>query len=125
MNRVILVGRITKDIELRYTASNLAVANFTIAVNRQYANSEGEREADFINCVVWRKQAENMQRFTHKGSLIGLEGRMQVSSYEDNGQRKYKTEVVCDSVQFLDTKQDNKEEKQAPTIDVDEDSLPF
>ena len=125
INRVVLVGRLTKDPELRYTTSNLPVASFTLAVNRMFANQEGEREADFIQCVVWRKQAENMAKFTHKGSLIGVEGRMQTRSYDANdGTRKYITEVVCDSVQYLDTKNTDQKQETA-SIDIVEDDLPF
>jgi len=125
INRIVLVGRLTKDPELRYTTSNLPVASFTLAVNRMFANQEGEREADFIQCVVWRKQAENMAKFTHKGSLIGVEGRMQTRSYDANdGTRKYITEVVCDSVQYLDTKNTDQKQETA-SIDIVEDDLPF
>jgi len=125
INRIVLVGRLTKDPELRYTTSNLPVASFTLAVNRMFANQDGEREADFIQCVVWRKQAENMAKFTHKGSLIGVEGRMQTRSYDANdGTRKYITEVVCDSVQYLDTKNTDQKQETA-SIDIVEDDLPF
>src|SRR5919205_992953 len=103
MNRVILVGRLTKDPELRYTPSGAAVATFTLAVNRTFSNQQGEREADFINCVVWRKQAENTANFLKKGSLAGVEGRIQTGSYEgQDGKRVYTTDVVADSVQFLE-----------------------
>ncbi|TNF07104.1 MAG: single-stranded DNA-binding protein [Bacillota bacterium] len=104
MNRVILVGRITKDPEVKTTQSNIPVVSFTLAVNRQFADQSGERQADFIQCVVWRKQAENLARFVKKGALLGVEGRIQTRQYEaDNGTR-YITEVVCDSVQFLESK---------------------
>lgn len=103
INRVVLVGRLTKDPELRYTPSGVAVARFTLAVNRTFANQQGERQADFINCVVWRKQAENTANFLRKGSLAGVEGRIQTGSYEgQDGKRVYTTEVVADSVQFLE-----------------------
>lgn len=108
INRTVLVGRITKDPELKYTTSNQAFCNFTLAVNRTFTNAQGEREADFIQCVVWRNQSENMAKFVSKGSLIGCEGRIQTRNYQDqNGQTKYVTEVVCDSIQFLDTKSSN------------------
>lgn len=101
MNRVILVGRLTKDPELRYTPSGAAVATFTLAVNRTFTNQQGEREADFINCVVWRRQAENAANFLKKGSLAGVDGRLQSRSYEgQDGRRVYVTEVVAESVQF-------------------------
>lgn len=105
MNRVILVGRLTKAPELRYTPSGAAVATFTLAVNRTFTNQAGEREADFINCVVWRRQAENAANFLGKGSLCGVDGRLQSRSYEgQDGKRVYITEVVAESVQFLEPK---------------------
>lgn len=108
MNRVILVGRLTKDPELRYTQSNKAVANFTIAVNRQFTNENGEREADFINGVVWGKPAENLSRYMKKGQQIGVDGRIQTRNYQANdGTRRYVTEVVAESIQFLESKQQN------------------
>lgn len=103
MNRVVLVGRLTKDPELRYTPSGVAVATFTLAVNRTFTNQQGEREADFINCVVWRKPAENVANFLKKGSLAGVDGRLQTRNYEgQDGKRVYVTEVVAESVQFLE-----------------------
>ncbi|EIT86111.1 single-strand DNA-binding protein [Fictibacillus macauensis ZFHKF-1] len=108
LNRVILVGRLTKDPELRYTPNGVAVANFTLAVNRAFTNQQGEREADFINCVVWRKPAENVANFLKKGSLAGVDGRVQTRSYDNNqGQRVYVTEVMAESVQFLEPKNAN------------------
>ncbi|MBU8684177.1 single-stranded DNA-binding protein SsbA [Bacillus haynesii] len=105
LNRVVLVGRLTKDPELRYTPSGAAVATFTLAVNRTFTNQQGEREADFINCVVWRRQAENVANFLKKGSLAGVDGRLQTRSYENQqGQRVYVTEVQAESVQFLEPK---------------------
>ncbi|WP_421073018.1 single-stranded DNA-binding protein [Listeria monocytogenes] len=106
MNRVVLVGRLTKDPELRYTPAGVAVATFTLAVNRPFKNGQGEREADFINCVVWRKPAENVANFLKKGSLTGVDGRVQTRNYEGNdGKRVYVTEIVAESVQFLEPKQ--------------------
>jgi len=103
INRVVLVGRLTKDPELRYTPSGVAMARFTLAVNRTFSNQSGEKEADFINCTVWRKQAENTANFLKKGSLAGVEGRIQTGSYEgQDGKRVYTTDVVADSVQFLE-----------------------
>ncbi|MGN7311478.1 single-stranded DNA-binding protein [Alkalicoccobacillus gibsonii] len=103
LNRVVLVGRLTKDPELRYLGDGTAVANFTLAVNRPFSNSSGEREADFINCVVWRKPAENVANFLSKGSLAGVDGRVQTRSYDNNeGRRVYVTEIVAESVQFLE-----------------------
>ena len=104
MNKVVLIGRLTRDPELRYTGSNTPVATFSLAVNRNFQNQNGEREADFINIVVWRKQAENVKKYVSKGSLVAVEGRIQTGSYEKDGQRIYTTDVVADSVQFLETK---------------------
>ncbi|KRN32118.1 single-stranded DNA-binding protein [Liquorilactobacillus mali] len=105
INRAILVGRLTRDPDLRYTSSGAAVATFTVAVNRQFTNQQGEREADFINCVIWRKAAENFANFTHKGSLIGVEGRIQTRSYENQqGNRVYVTEVIVDSFSLLESR---------------------
>jgi len=105
MNRVVLVGRLTKDPELRYTNTNIPVVQFTLAVSRSYVSKNGEREADFINCVVWRQQAENLARFMRKGSLIGVDGQLQSRSFDDaNGVRRYVTEVVCESIHFLEPK---------------------
>ena len=103
INRVVLVGRLTKDPELKYTQSGIAVTRFTLAVNRPFSNQQGEREADFINCVAWRKQAENTANFLRKGSLTGVDGRIQTSNFEgQDGKRVFMTEVVADSVQFLE-----------------------
>ncbi|HII3016072.1 TPA: single-stranded DNA-binding protein [Listeria monocytogenes] len=105
MNRVVLVGRLTKDPDLRYTPAGVAVATFTLAVNRTFTNQNGEREADFINCVVWRKPAENVANFLKKGSMAGVDGRVQTRNYEGNdGKRVYVTEIVAESVQFLEPK---------------------
>ena len=105
MNKVILIGRLTRDPELRYTGSNIAVATFTLAVNRPFTGPNGERETDFINIVVWRKQAENVKNYISQGSQVAVEGRIQTRSYDDqNGQKRYVTEVVADNVQFLETK---------------------
>lgn len=103
LNRVVLVGRLTRDPDLRYTSSGVAVANFTVAVNRPFTNQQGNREADFINCVVWRRPAENLANYMKKGNLIGVDGRIQTRSYEgQDGKMVYVTEVVADSVQFLE-----------------------
>ena len=104
MNKVMLIGRVTRDPELRYTASNIPSTRFTLAVNRTFQNQNGETEADFINVVVWRKQAENVKKYVTKGSLIAVEGRIQTGSYERDGQRVYTTDVVADNVQFLESK---------------------
>lgn len=105
MNKAFLVGRLTKDPELRYLSDNTAVVNFTIAINRLFTNQSGERDADFINIVVWRKQAENVKKYVSKGSLVAIDGRIQTRNYENQeGKRVYVTEVVADNVQFLDSK---------------------
>ncbi|EHJ07113.1 single-stranded DNA-binding protein [Staphylococcus simiae] len=105
LNRVVLVGRLTKDPEYRTTPSGVSVATFTLAVNRTFTNAQGEREADFINCVVFRRQAENVNNYLSKGSLAGVDGRLQSRNYENQeGRRVFVTEVVCDSVQFLEPK---------------------
>lgn len=108
INRTILVGRLTRDPELKRTANDAAVVSFTLAVNRQFTNSQGEREADFINCVIWRKAAENFVKFTSKGSLVGIDGRIQTRNYENQqGQRVYVTEVVVDNFSLLESRKDN------------------
>ena len=104
MNRVELIGRLTRDPELRYTGSNIATARFSLAVNRPFQSQNGEQGTDFINIVVWRKQAENVKKYCTKGSLVAVEGRIQTGSYEKDGQRVYTTDVVADSVQFLESK---------------------
>jgi single-strand DNA-binding protein len=105
LNRVVLAGRLTKDPDLRYTPNGVAVANFTIAVNRPFSNNSGDRDADFINCVVWRRAAENLANFMSKGSLVGVDGRLQSRSFDNQeGKRVFVTEVVADSVQFLESK---------------------
>lgn len=104
INRVVLVGRLTKDIDLSYTPQGIAKAQFTLAVNRSFANQSGEREADFIQIQAWRKQAENAANFLKKGSLVGIDGKIQTGSYERDGQRIYFTNVVADSIQFLEPK---------------------
>ncbi len=105
MNRVVLVGRLTKEVELRFTPQGTAVATFTLAVNRTFTNQKGEREADFVNIVVWRKPAENAANYLKKGSLCGVDGRIQTRNYEGtDGKRIYVTEVVAESVQFLEPK---------------------
>ncbi|APT18496.1 single-stranded DNA-binding protein [Amylolactobacillus amylotrophicus DSM 20534] len=105
INRVVLVGRLTRDPDLRTTGSGVSVATFTLAVNRQFTNAQGEREADFVNCVIWRKSAENFSNFTRKGSLVGVEGRIQTRSYDNNeGQRVYVTEVVVDNFSLLESR---------------------
>ncbi|UUX33059.1 single-stranded DNA-binding protein [Fundicoccus culcitae] len=105
MNSVQLIGRLTKEVDLRFTSSGVAVGTFTLAVNRNFTNQQGEREADFINCVIWRKSAENFANFTRKGSQVGIEGRIQTRNYDNQqGQRVYVTEVVVDNFHLLESK---------------------
>lgn len=105
INNVVLVGRMTRDAELRYTNSNIAVATFTLAVNRPFKNEAGEREADFINVVIWRQPAENLANWAKKGSLIGITGSIQTRNYENQqGQRIYVTEVVANNFQLLESR---------------------
>ncbi|MFC0525968.1 single-stranded DNA-binding protein [Pontibacillus salicampi] len=105
LNRVVLVGRLTKDPDLRYTPNGVAVANFTIAVNRPFTSQQGGKDADFINCVVWRRAAENLANYMKKGNMVGVDGRLQSRSFDNQeGKRVFVTEVVADSVQFLETK---------------------
>ncbi|MGN4127652.1 single-stranded DNA-binding protein [Lysinibacillus sphaericus] len=104
INRVILTGRLTKDVDLSYTPQGVAKAQFTLAVNRAFANQSGEKEADFVQIQAWRKQAENAANFLKKGSLVGIDGKLQSGSYERDGQRIYFTNVVADSIQFLEPK---------------------
>lgn len=105
INSVTLVGRLTKNPEIRTTPSGVEVGNFTLAVNRTFTNQQGEREADFINCIVFRKQAVSVNQYLSKGKLAGIVGRLQTRSYENKeGQKVFVTEVVCDNVQFLEPK---------------------
>ena len=105
MNKVILIGRLTRDPELRTIASGNATTSFTIAVNRNFTNQNGEREADFINCVAWRKQAENVAKYCTKGSQVAVEGRIQTRNYDaQDGTKRYVTEVIADNVTFLSSR---------------------
>lgn len=105
INNVVVVGRLTKAVDLRYTSNGTAYASFTLATERPFKNQNGERETDFINCVMWRKPAENLANYTKKGSLIGVEGRIQTRNYEnEQGQRVYVTEVLAERFSFLESK---------------------
>lgn len=139
MNNVVLIGRLTKDADLRYTSNGVATANFTLAVERAFSNASGEKETDFINCVVWRKPAETLSSYTKKGSKIAVRGRMQTRNYENKqGQKVYVTEVVVEEFTFLDSKKDSGTSYSKPElknddpfassgteISIDSDSLPF
>ena len=107
MNKAILIGRLTKDPEMRTTSTGLAVTSFTVAVSRPFAEANGERGTDFLNCIVWRKQAENVAKYCQKGSQVAVEGRIQTRSYDaQDGSKRYVTEIVCDSVTFLGSRND-------------------
>lgn len=140
LNSTCLVGRLTDNPELRYTPNNQAVTTFRLAVNRNFKNQNGEREADFINCVIWRQQAENLANWAKKGALIGITGRIQTRSYENQqGQRVYVTEVVAEQFQLLESRKDhgnqsqgynqpdfgNSEPMQGNPMDISDDDLPF
>lgn len=133
INKSILVGRITRDPELKKTQSGVSVVSFTLAVNRTY-KKEGEQEADFINCVAWRNQADFLGNYITKGALLGVEGRIQTRTYEDQtGKTVYITEVVCETVQALESKQQRDKQETytiapkvvEPLIEIDTDELPF
>lgn len=116
MNQTCLVGRLTKDVELKYTSSNQAVAAFTLAVNRTFKNANGEREVDFINCVIWRQAAENLANWVKKGNLIGITGRIQTRNYENQqGQRVYVTEVIAENFQMLESRNQQQGQQQTQT----------
>lgn len=137
INNVVLVGRLTKDPDLRYTGSGTAVASFTLAVNRNFKDQNGNREADFINCVAWRKTAELIGDHVKKGQQIGAVGRIQTRSYENQqGQKVFVTEVVVSEIQFLDSKSNGNSNQQnnnshsdpfasGNSIDISDDDLPF
>lgn len=135
INNLTLIGRLARDAELRYTPSNIATAQFNIACNRNFKNSNGEYDADFINCVMWREQAERFCNWTKKGMLVGITGRIQTRSYEGNdGKRVYVTEVIAENFQVLE-KRDNSANQNSMTeqmppnyanpMDIDESDLPF
>lgn len=135
INRVVLVGRLTRDPEQRFTQSGIAVTRFTLACDRPFSGQDGKREADFIDCVVWRKQAENVSKYLSKGSMAGVDGRLQISSYEgQDGQKRYRAEVVADSVRFLESKAQGGQSQQSSrndenpfngSGDIDLDDMPF
>ena len=127
LNKVVLIGRLTKDPDLRYTQFGIAVTTFFLAVNRNFTNSQGKREADFIPIQVWRNAAENCAKYLSKGRLVAVAGRIQTRSYEQDGQRRYTWEVVADEVQFLD-RGEKKEQTDVPgfdNVDMDDSELPF
>ena len=116
INNVVLVGRLTKEPDLRYTSNGTAAASFTLAVNRSFKNANGDREADFINCVIWRKPAETLANYAHRGTLLGVTGRIQTRNYENQqGQRIYVTEVVAENFQLLESKNSNSSQNTSAT----------
>lgn len=137
INNVVLVGRIVREPELRYTPQNTAVATFTLAGNRRFKNAQGEREADFINCVIWRQPAENLANWAKKGALVGITGSIQVRNYENkDGQRVYVTEVLADNFQMLESNSNKTEKGKTKSnqdkdpfagspMEVSDDDLPF
>lgn len=133
LNNVVLVGRLTKDPELKYSQSGVAVANFTLAVDRSFKNADGEKEVDFIPVVVFKKQAENCANYLGKGRLVAIEGRIQVRTYEaKDGGKRWVTEVIANNVRFLDFGKDNRQEQGDNTISsmgsevtFDSEELPF
>lgn len=133
MNKVVLIGRFTKDPEVKQTPSNLSVCSFTVAVDRKFKDKDGNRQADFINVVAWRQLADIIGQYFHKGSKIGITGSLQSRYYEDqNGNKRTVTEVVVEEIEFLDPKQKTESQTQAlPEYDaraeqeVDESTLPF
>jgi single-strand DNA-binding protein len=127
INNVSLTGRLTRDAELKYTQGGTAVAQFTLAVSRKFTNQQGERESDFINCVVWRKSAENFSKFTHKGSLVGVEGHIQTRTYDNKeGQKVYVTEVIVENFALLEPKSQAANQGSTNSSQpADDDDLPF
>ena len=112
MNKVLLIGNLTSEPQLRYTANNIPVASFTIAVNRNLTKEDGTKETDFINIIVWNKRAENVKNYLDKGSKVGISGRLQVRKYQnERGENRYVTEVVADEVEFLNSKKSGLDEK--------------
>ena len=120
LNNVVLIGRLTKDVELRYTSSGTATARFTVAVNRSYKNGKGEYEADFIPVVAWRKLAELCNQYIGKGSLVAVQGEIRTRNYEKDGTKHYVTEILANTVKFLDSKKKGNDD-----VDFDKDFEEF
>lgn len=134
INNVCLVGRLTRPVDLRYTSNGTAFGSFSLAIDRTYKNQAGEKETDYINCVIWRKPAVNLSNFTSKGSLLGVEGRLQTRSYENkDGQKVYLTEVLVENFSLLESKAVTEGRQKAPVENVEQvqfgevndDDLPF
>ena len=126
LNRIVLIGRLVKDPELRYSTSGKAVATFTLAVDRPFKNAQGERETDFINIVVWGAQAESSANYLRKGKLAAVDGRLQIRSFDgQDGQRRWVTEVVADNVRFLSPKGGVTPEQMGSEVNFDDQDIPF
>lgn len=132
LNRIVLIGRLVRDPELNHTPNGIAVAKFTLAVDRPFTNKDGERDTDFINIQAWRKLAENCDKYLSKGRLVGVDGRLQIRTYEQDGHRKYFTEVVADTVQFLERGRKQEDVDPEDTglhlgsdADIPEEEIPF
>jgi len=139
LNKVILIGRLVKDPEVKATQSQISVCSFTLAVDRKFKNADGERQADFLNCVAWRQQAELLGKYFQKGYRVGIVGNLQSRSYDDaNGKKVYVTEVIVDEIEFVESKKEQRNAQgqtyapQAPSVDngfypaMDDDTtLPF
>lgn len=139
MNKVCLIGRITKDPEIRYTANNVVVATFSLAINRTYKNANGEYDADFINCIAFRNTADLLGKYVHKGDQLGVEGHIQTRNYDDkDGKKVYVTEIVVDSLDFTGNKKEQTNEPKqieqpvtdpykdfGEAIEIDDSELPF
>ena len=139
MNAFNGIGRLTKDTKLTYTSNNKAFTRFSLAINRRFKSPNGEYETDFLNCICWGKVAENVDRFVNKGDMVAVQGRIQTGSYEKDGIRHYTTDVVCDNVEFLETKKTDQrseqphvpdytqpaQEREAIKLDISSSDLPF
>lgn len=138
INNVVLIGRLTKDVDLKYTNNGAAVGSFTLAVERSFKDSDGNKQVDFINCTIWRKAAESFANYTRKGLLVSVQGRMQTRNYENQqGQRVYVTEVNVEQFQFLEFKNDKTDSDESnqndsdsfansgESVDINDDDLPF
>lgn len=115
INNVVLVGRLTKDVDLRITSKGDSVGSFTLAISRTYTNQNGDRETDFINCIIWRKPAETLAKYSRKGSLIGITGRIQTRNFDKDGKRVFVTEVIAENFQLLENKKMNEERQNQDT----------
>lgn len=141
INNVVLVGRLTKDVELRKTSNNVSTCTFTLACNRRFVNQNGEQVADFINCVAWRQSADFLAQYASKGSIVGVEGRIQTRNYDGQNGKVYVTEIICESVQLIGNKPNDNRNAQPtyepappvyddsfsnkPSLDIQSDDLPF